>query len=378
MNLLRNILILLLSAVALDAMAQERVIVKPEINYSSEHATYILGGLTVDDVAPYDNDLLRSISELTIGQKIEIPGVEISEVINRYWKQGFFSNVKVLADSIVGDRIYLHIALTPQPRISSLSYSGVKKTEREDIEERLGLQVGSQITPDMVNRAKIIIKRYFEDKGFKNAEVDIKQREDVTGNNKVLVDININKQSRIKVNKIYLTGVDEKQVGKVKRAMKKTRENSFLNLLRSKRFLPEKYEEDKDLMIQKLNAWGYRDALLLSDSVVQVDESHVDVYLNLYQGQKYYLRNISWVGNTVYDSDRLSYTLKMQKGDVYDQEQLQNRLQVDEDAIGNLYYNNGYVFNNIDPVEINIVKHDYKLIKVNIVTLILPPNTKTR
>jgi nucleoside diphosphate kinase len=111
--------------------------------------------------------LLRSISELTVGQKIDVPGVEITEVINRYWNQGFFSNVKILADSIVGNKIYLHVELTPQPRISSISYSGVKKSEREDIEERLGLQVGSQITPDMVNRAKLIIERYFEDKGFK-------------------------------------------------------------------------------------------------------------------------------------------------------------------------------------------------------------------
>ena len=229
MSALKNILLLLLSATVIGAAAQKRVIVKPQINYSGEPAMYILGGLTVDNVEPYDNDLLRSISELTVGQKISVPGIEITEVINRYWNQGLFSNVKLLADSIVDDKIYLHVVLTPQPRISSISYSGVKKSEREDIEERLGLQVGSQITPDMVNRAEIIIKRYFEDKGFKNADVDIKQREDVTGNNKVLVDIDINKQNRIKVHKIYITGLDEKQVGKAKRAMKKTRDSFLTN-----------------------------------------------------------------------------------------------------------------------------------------------------
>ena len=207
----------------------------------------------------------------------------------------------------------------------------------------------------MVNKAKIIIKRYFEEKGFKNAEVDIKQRDDVTGTNKVLVDIDINKQSRIKVRKIYITGVDEKHASKLKRAMEKTKENSFRNLFKSKRFLPEKYEEDKNLVIDKLNSWGYRDAMILSDSVVAVDESHVNVYLNLYEGNKYYVRNIHWVGNTVYDTDRLQSVLKMNKGDVYNQELLQNRLQVDEDAIGNMYYDNGYVFAGVDPVEINIV-----------------------
>ncbi|MBQ2123201.1 MAG: outer membrane protein assembly factor BamA [Bacteroidaceae bacterium] len=355
MNFHKIILTILFSTVSYLLAAQEIVTVKPNIVYSENHATYTLGGLVVSGMPEFDQDLLLSISELTIGQTIKVPSMETTEVINRYWRQGYFSNVRLEADSIVGNKIYLQIFLTPQPRISSISYSGVKKSEREDLEQRLGLQVGSQITPNMVNKAKIIIKRYFEEKGFKNAEVDIKQRDDVTGTNKVLVDIDINKQSRIKVRKIYITGVDEKHASKLKRAMEKTKENSFRNLFKSKRFLPEKYEEDKGLVIDKLNSWGYRDAMILSDSVVAVDESHVNVYLNLYEGSKYYVRNIHWVGNTVYDSDRLQSVLKMNKGDVYNQELLQNRLQVDEDAIGNMYYDNGYVFAGVDPVEINIV-----------------------
>ena len=355
MNFHKIILTILFSTVSFLLAAQEIVTVKPNIVYSENHATYTLGGLVVSGMPEFDQDLLLSISELTIGQTIKVPSMETTEVINRYWRQGYFSNVRLEADSIVGNKIYLQIILTPQPRISSISYSGVKKSEREDLEQRLGLQVGSQITPNMVNKAKIIIKRYFEEKGFKNAEVDIKQRDDVTGTNKVLVDIDINKQSRIKVRKIYITGVGEKHASKLKRAMEKTKENSFRNLFKSKRFLPEKYEEDKGLVIDKLNSWGYRDAMILSDSVVAVDESHVNVYLNLYEGSKYYVRNIHWVGNTVYDSDRLQSVLKMNKGDVYNQELLQNRLQVDEDAIGNMYYDNGYVFAGVDPVEINIV-----------------------
>ncbi len=355
MNFHKIILTILFSTVSFLLAAQEIVTVKPNIVYSENHATYTLGGLVVSGMPDFDQEFLLSISELTIGQTIKVPSMETTEVINRYWRQGYVSNVRLEADSIVGNKIYLQIYLTPQPRISSISYSGVKKSEREDLEQRLGLQVGSQITPNMVNKAKIIIKRYFEEKGFKNAEVDIKQRDDVTGTNKVLVDIDINKQSRIKVRKIYITGVDEKHASKLKRAMEKTKENSFRNLFKSKRFLPEKYEEDKNLVIDKLNSWGYRDAMILSDSVVAVDESHVNVYLNLYEGNKYYVRNIHWVGNTVYDTDRLQSVLKMNKGDVYNQELLQNRLQVDEDAIGNMYYDNGYVFAGVDPVEINIV-----------------------
>ncbi len=284
-----------------------------------------------------------------------MPGAQIAEAVRRYWAQKLFSNVEITADSIVGNKIYLHVQLTPQPRISSINYSGVKKSEREDCEKIAGLQVGNQINTDVADRAKLFIKKHFEEKGFKNCEVDIVQREDVTGDNRVILDVNINKNEKIKVQKIFIDGVDKKYVAKLKKAMKKTHEKSFVNMFRSKKFLPEKYAEDKDLVIDKLNSWGYRDALVLSDSVETVDEKHVNVHLNLNQGQKYYLRNISWVGNTVYNSDVLERVLQMKDGDVYNQRLLNKRLREDDDAIGNLYYNNGYVFYNLDPVEINVV-----------------------
>ena len=346
-------LICTLSPLAGHAQVEKQV--KPEIQYTAVHPTYVLGGLVVDPISGFEEDFLLNISGLTIGETYEIPGAEISDAIRRYWDQKLFSNVKIEADSIVGNQIFLHVKLAPQPRISSISYSGVKKSEREDIEQRLGLQVGSSITLDMVNRAEIIIKRYYEEKGYKNAKVDIIQREDVTNENRVLVDININKNEKVKVHKIFLNGIeDPKQVGKLKRAMKKTREKSLYNIFKSKKFLPEKYEEDKELLINKLNAWGYRDALILKDSIEVLDNSHINIHLDLYQGQKYYLRNIEWVGNTVYTSEVLERVLKMKKGDVYNQELLSKRLNSDEDAIGKLYYNNGYVFYNLDPVEINV------------------------
>lgn len=334
--------------------AQVTVQEKPTITYTADHPRYILGGLAIDGIKGFDDDYLLSLSGLNVGDTYEVPGNEMSEAIRRYWAQKLFSNVRIEADSIVGSTIYLHIYLTAQPRISSISYTGVKKSEREDLEKSLGLQNGMQITPDMIDRAKIITKRYFEAKGFKNAEVDILQREDVTGENRVLVDINIRKNEKIKVRHIYITGVEEKSVGKLKRSMKKTREKNWRNIFKSKKFLPEKYEEDKGFLVEKLNSWGYRDALLLSDSIQAVDDSHVDIYLNVYEGQKYYLRNVDWVGNTVYNTDFLQNQLKMKRGDVYDQTLLDKRLNTDEDAIGKLYYNRGYVFYQLDPVEINV------------------------
>ncbi len=352
----RYFLSLLMALTALTASAQTDapVQVKPDMSYTQNRSQYILGGLVVDGVSGFDEELLLSISGLNVGDVYEVPGEHISEAVRRYMKQKLFSSVRIEADSIVGSKIYLHVHLMAHPRISSINYTGVKKSEREDIEKRLGLQVGSQITPDMMNSAKIHIKRYFDEKGFKNAQVDVQQREDVTGDNRVLLDININKSEKIKVNKIHITGVDEKLVGKLKRSMKKTLEKSLINLLRSKKFVPEKYEEDKGLLVNKMNEWGFRDALVKKDSVVPIDESHVDIYIDMNQGQKYYLRNVEWVGNKVYTSYFLDDVLRMKKGDVYDQTLLNKRLHEDDDAIGNLYYNNGYVFYELNPVEVNI------------------------
>lgn len=357
MNKQRILIVIIMACTTLFAKAQNesQTIVNPDITYSATHQHYILGGITVDGVTNYDQDYLVSISGLNVGQTYEIPGPDISEAVQRYWNQKAYSNVQILADSIVGNKIFLRVLLTSQPRISSINYTGVKKGEREDCEKIIALQPGMQITTDMVNRAEHYIKRHFEEKGFKNCEVNIAQREDVTSENSVIVDININKNEKVKIKKIFMTGVPEKQVGKLKRAMKKTRERSIRTFFIAKKFLPEKYKEDKEHLIDKLNEWGYRDALIKNDSVEYVDQKHVNIYLDLYEGDKYYIRNISWVGNTVYNSDILERVLQMKSGDVYNQTLLNKRLREDDDAIGNLYYNNGYVFYNLDPVEINVV-----------------------
>lgn len=349
-----TLLLALAATLSMQAQTDNTTKIAPDINYTTNHQRYELGGVVIDGVKNYDNDYLLSISGLNVGQIYEVPGPDISDAVRRFWEQKAFSNVQVTADSIVGNKIFLHFTLTALPRISSIKYSGVKKSEREDCEKIIGLQPGMQINTDIIDRAKHYIKKHFEEKGFKNCEVNIVQREDVTGDNRVLVDIDINKNEKIKVRKIFITGAKPEHVRKLKKAMKKTHEKSFVNIFRSKKFLADKYEEDKGLLVEKLNSWGYRDARIISDSVQSIDDKHVNVYLDVYEGTKYYVRNISWVGNTVYNSDLLERVLQMKKGDVYNQTQMNERLYQDEDAIGNLYYNNGYVFYNLDPIEINI------------------------
>ncbi len=342
--------------------AQEKIL-NPEISYASSVRMMKIGALNVSGVEGYESYMLTSISGLSVGQEISVPGNEITEAVKKYWRHGLFSDVKIAADSIVGDSIYLHIYLKTRPRVSQINYTGLKKkSEREDLEQKLGLLKGSQVTPNMLARAKTIAQKYFEDKGFSNAEINITQRDDVTEKNHVILDIDVDKKEKTKVHRMYFEGNKALTDKKIKGglfgggALKKLHEvNKFNSFLKGKKFTPERFSEDKQNLIEKYNELGYRDAVILKDSVVKYDDKHVDIYFKLYEGQKYYIRNITWVGNTVYTTDYLSTILGMKKGDVYNQKLLNKRLREDEDAVGNAYWNTGYLFYDLQPVEVNVV-----------------------
>ena len=354
-------LLALTSGMTLTVSGQEKI-VNPDITYSGNPHTYKLAGLAVSGIDGYEDYVLTGISGLSIGQELEIPGTAITDAVKRYWKHGLFSDVSISADSIVGDNIYLRINLLPRPRISTINYNGLKKSERDDMEKKLGLLKGGQITPNMISRAKILAKKYFDDKGYKNAEINILQRDDVANKNQVILDIDVDKKEKLKVRNIIIEGNEQLPIKKIKGsffskgAFAKTHEAGKLgNLLKSKKFTPERWAEDKKNLITKYNEFGFRDATILKDSVWNVDPKHVDIYVKVNEGKKYYIRNISWVGNTVYSTDYLSRLLGMKKGDVYNQTYLSKRLSQDEDAVGNEYWNNGYLFYRLEPTEVNIV-----------------------
>ena len=356
------LLMLALLLCAVRTSAQEKI-VNPDISYMSKVRMCTIASIAVSGVEDYEDYMLTGISGLSVGQEISLPGSEITEAVKRYWKHGLFSEVRIAADSIVADSIYLHIYLKTRPRVSSINYYGLKKkSERSDLEQKLGLLKGSQITPNMMARAKLLAQRYFESKGFKNAEVTITQRDDVTQKNYVILDIDVDKKQKTKVKKITIDGneeiTDKMLKGGMfsKGALQNLHEvNKFKNIFKKKKFTPERYEEDKQSLITKYNELGYRDAIILEDSVSYHDEKHVNIYLKVREGKKYYIRNITWAGNTVYKTDVLARMLGIKKGDVYNQTLLNKRLKEDEDAVGNAYWDNGYIFYDLEPVEINIV-----------------------
>ena len=345
----------------LSVNAQD-VIVNPDISYAGTPRQCEIGGLTVKGVEGYEDYVLLGLSGLSVGQTIDVPGTEITEAIKRYWKNGLFSKVAITADSLVGNKVYLCIHLATRPRVSAINYYGLKKAERDDMDTKLGIMRGAQITPNMIDRAKILAKKYFDDKGYNNAVIEIIQRDDVTSKNEVILDITVDKKAKMKVRQIIFEGNEQLSDKKIKGNMFKkgafgkiNEAGKFSNMFKAKKYTPERYDEAKQALIDKYNELGYRDATIIEDSVWTVDEKHVNVFVKVDEGQQYYLRNITWVGNTVVTSDYLNQSLGMKKGDIYNQKQMKKRLSEDDDAVGNYYWNNGYLFYNLDPVEVNIV-----------------------
>lgn len=360
---------LFLALLAGPACAQEdlseKVTENPIILYSASPRKYEIAEITVTGITEYEERVLANISGLHVGQSVYIPGDDITEAAKRYWKHGMFSYVNISAKKIVGNKIYLNIDLALRPKVTDILYhdpnktgenDALKKGEIDDLEEKIGLMKGGNITPNMLTRAEKLIRRYYDDKGFKNADIKVVQRDDPGHENSVFIDIYVDKKDKVKVNDIILTGNSALSDKDIMKVMKKTNKKGYLrDFFRTKKFIDDEFSGDKDKIIEKYNELGYRDAIIVADSVVGYDDKTVNVYLTLDEGDKYYLRNIEWVGNTVYPSEILDEYLNMKGGDVYNQKKLGERISTDDDAIGNLYYNNGYVFYDLNPVEVNVV-----------------------
>ena len=354
------VLFMLQSAV-FTLMAQE-FIVNPEISYSTSPKHCEIGGINVEGVEGYEDYVVIGLSGLSVGQEIDIPGQEITEAVKRYWRHGLFSKVSITADSIVDSKVYLTYHLALRPKITEINYTGVKKSEREDLEGKIGMAKGMSLTKNLIDRAKILAKKYFDTKGYKNAIIDIVQRDDVTGKNQVVLDVNVDKQSKMKVHEIIFEGNNKLSDSKIKGKLfskghfgKIHEAGKFNSFLKSKKFTPERYTEAKEKLMEYYSELGFRDATILDDSVWTYDPKHLNIYVKIDEGEKYYVRNVNWVGNTVVTTDYLNAVLNMKKGDVYNQKHMNKRLRDDDDAVGNYYYNNGYVFSSIEPTEINIV-----------------------
>ena len=327
----------------------------PEVIYSLMPKKYEIAGIKVTGVPGTDDYLVIGFSGLNIGDKVSVPGEEITAAVKRFWRQGLYSKVQINAEKIVGDKVWLEISLKARPRMSEMVFNGVKGGEKKDLTEKLGMIPGQQLSPNILDQARTIIERYYAAKGFKNAKVTITEQPDLSNRDYVILNVNVDRHNKIKVHKIYVDGNEVLSDNKVKRAMKKTNENgNLLNLFKQKKFVDTDYRDDKERILQKYNELGYRDAKILKDSVARYDDKSVDVFLTVDEGKKYYISDISWVGNTVYPTDVLNNLLGIYPGEVYNQKRLNKRTMEDDDAVANLYLDNGYLFFQLVPIEENV------------------------
>ncbi|MDR2233183.1 MAG: outer membrane protein assembly factor BamA [Tannerella sp.] len=336
----------------------------PTISYQSRKK-YTIADIKIKMLGPnnYEDYVLVGISGLAVGDVVDVPGDELSEATRRFWRHGLFSDVIISALRVKDDKVWLEIQLRQRPRISEINFNGVKKGEREELTTRLGLRKGSTLTTNAADRAKTLIQKYFDQKGFKNVEVEIVQKDDLSKEGEMIVDVNINKNQKTKIEEIVIEGNEAVSDFTLKQAMKKTNEKfslpkrlktSILEIFSTKKFTSEEYENDKKNLINKYNEFGYRDAIILSDSVENVSDKYVKIYLTVDEGQKYYFKDIQFVGNTKYASELLETVLNIKPGDVYNTKKLDDRLNQDDDAVANIYYNNGYLFFGADPIEVDV------------------------
>ncbi len=347
-------LALAIAAFAPKAAAQAPVdtIYNPTVLYSAMPRTYEIAGISVEGAPNYEDVLILGYAGLKVGERVTIPGDDITNAVKNLMRQTLFAQAKIELEKVAGDKAWLKIVLRTQPRISAVNYIGAKKGEAKELQERLQLMKGNTITRNVVNRTEAIVSKYYKDKGFGNATVRVNLREDLSNENEMFVDVVIDKHHKVKVHKIYFDGNEVLSDRALKRTMKKTNEKKdLLKLFSQKKFVESDYQDDLNRILEKYNEKGYRDAKITADSVVPYDENNVDVYIDLDEGKQYFIKDIHWVGNTIYPNDVLDAYLDMKPGDVYNQKLLDKRLTTDDDAVSNLYMDKGYLFYQLIPIE---------------------------
>ncbi|MBR4438423.1 MAG: outer membrane protein assembly factor BamA [Bacteroidales bacterium] len=354
MKFLRSVILLILALAPLSLRAQD-------VNYITPK-TYVLGGIKVTGVKYLSEEQLISVTGLNVGDKVTIPSIELSDILKRVWAQRYFSDAGFYIDSLSQnkDTVWLGLRLTERPRVSRWIFNGIRSGQRSDLDQRLKLKRGTELSDYVIASSTDIIKRYFHEKGFLKCEVKVSQQEDPVISNAVRVTFDIDKGPRVKIAKITFDGNKNLSDWTIMKSMKHTRDKRLLNMFKSKRYKEKEFKEDKTNLINKFNEMGYRDARILKDTMYYIEPDRLQIDFKLEEGDRYYFRDITWTGNSIYSTDQLNSVLRIKKGDVYDLVTMDKRLngdpkQMDPD-VKKMYTDNGYLFFNILPVEKKIEK----------------------
>ena len=395
-----------------------------EIDYARPQE-YEIGGITVEGAKYVDATMLSLIANLRVGDRVAIPGDAIASGIRKIWDQGLFEDVSINVIDFVGDKVFLQIVIKERPRVSKFSFSGIKKSEADEIRNKINLSRGDIATDHLLTKTTRIIENYYFDKGYLNVDIDIKQVADTARENYIDMVIDIDKGDKVKIGKINVIGNKELTDGQVLLAMKETKERGHFDplnplgplvvntvaevltlhplraingieeyfydnyrprIFKASRFQEKNFEDDKKLIIDKYNSKGFRDARIVRDSVYKIDNHNLGIDLVIDEGHKYHYRSINWTGNTKYSSETLGNILGIKPGDIYNKELLDKNLNYSETNldISSLYMDDGYLFFRVDPVEVSVENDSIDLeIRLNegkqarISNVTLAGNTKT-
>ena len=354
-------------SIVLLALSTSLAFAQVEVDYTRPRK-YIVGDVSVEGNTYFSSNQIVSQTGLLKGREVTIPGDDISDAIKKLTSKGFFEDVGIYIDhfSPARDSVWLTIKIMERPRVSKFSFTGVKSSEKKDLEERLNLRRGRDFSDYVKNSSVGIIKRYYAEKGYLLCEVDVQTRKDSMVRHAIQVNFAVDKGPKVRIKDINFIGNEHLSDYKLAKSMKKTKSNKFYNFFNSKKFNEKEYPEDKKSLISAFNEAGYRDARIVRDSVYMVDvvgkngkvKKRICIDIEVDEGKKYYFRDVKWTGNSVYSAEALNEVLKIQKGDVYDKVTLQKRLygggkQTDYD-VSKLYRDNGYLFFGLQPVETNI------------------------
>lgn len=395
-----------------------------DINYMNPQE-YEIGGIVVEGAKFVDGSMLSMIAGLRVGDKVKVPGDDFSTAVKKIWDQGMFEDVAINATDFVGDKVFLQIVIKERPRVSKFSFKGIKKSEADEIRNKINLSRGDIATDHLLTKTRRIIEDYYYDKGYLNVNIDIEQTADTARESYIDMRINIDKGPKVRIGQINVYGNENMSDGQILAAMKETKQRGHFDpltplgplvvntvadvvtlkplkaitgveeyfydnyrprIFKASRYLESNFKDDEQKIIEKYNAKGYRDAIIVRDSVYKIDDRNVGIDLVIDEGDKYYYRDISWTGNTKYTAETLNSVLGIKKGDVYNKELLTKNLTYSETSldISSLYMDDGYLFFRVDPVEVcvendsidlEIRLHEGKQARISNVTL--KGNTKT-
>ena len=355
---MKRIIILIFLTLGAWSLGAQSVDSLPLLDYSAPRE-YVVTRVDVHGSSYYDPSSMKATLGLTVGDTITLPGSYISQAIDKVWAMRFFADVEIVTTIAEdGKGVELDVYLTERPRVVRWRYEGPRKGQVTDLEEALKLRPGSELSDHVLDKNKYLIKKYFADKGFRRAEVTTRITNDSVVRNGVNVTFVIDKKNKVRIGEVNFSGNSEFKDGKLRRTFKKTNRVSW-KFWKNNKYKEDEYDADKENLVDFYNSKGFRNAIILSDSIYTINDKRIGIDITLEEGNKFYYRNVKWIGNTIYDTEMLNRLLGIEKGTAYDRKSLHKRLGVgrelnieDNSTVSALYQNKGYLMSGIEPAEV--------------------------